>query len=239
MSHSPVHRPRPAAAELARAEPRPRTPRRVLARDPGGRGDRLDQRRPRRPGPRRRGSRAWSWSPSRRPRAAAGWAAPGPRRRARGCSSRCCCRRRTPSPGSAGCRWSPGSRWCRRCAGSPRSRGSSAAGWPSATLKWPNDVLIGERKLAGILAQRVDAGVIIGVGLNVSLRPDELPVPTATSLAHRGARRPTATRCSARSCASSPYGTSEFAAPARRHLRARVPRAVRHSRPACARRAAR
>jgi BirA family biotin operon repressor/biotin-[acetyl-CoA-carboxylase] ligase len=52
-----------------------------------------------------------------------------------------------------------------------------------AVLKWPNDVLIGERKLAGILAQRVDAGVIIGIGLNVSLRADELPVPTATSLA--------------------------------------------------------
>ncbi|MGH3380170.1 MAG: biotin--[acetyl-CoA-carboxylase] ligase [Actinoallomurus sp.] len=51
-----------------------------------------------------------------------------------------------------------------------------------AALKWPNDVLIGERKLAGILAQRVDAGVIIGIGLNVSLRADELPVPTATSL---------------------------------------------------------
>jgi biotin-[acetyl-CoA-carboxylase] ligase BirA-like protein len=52
-----------------------------------------------------------------------------------------------------------------------------------ATLKWPNDVLIGERKLAGILAQRVDAGVIVGIGLNVGLRAGELPVPTATSLA--------------------------------------------------------
>jgi biotin-[acetyl-CoA-carboxylase] ligase BirA-like protein len=52
-----------------------------------------------------------------------------------------------------------------------------------AVLKWPNDVLIGDRKLAGILAQRVDAGVIVGIGLNVSLRADELPVPTATSLA--------------------------------------------------------
>jgi biotin-[acetyl-CoA-carboxylase] ligase BirA-like protein len=50
-------------------------------------------------------------------------------------------------------------------------------------LKWPNDVLIGDRKLAGILAQRADAGVIVGIGLNVTLRPDELPVPTATSLA--------------------------------------------------------
>ncbi|MFB9836609.1 biotin--[acetyl-CoA-carboxylase] ligase [Actinoallomurus acaciae] len=52
-----------------------------------------------------------------------------------------------------------------------------------ATLKWPNDVLIGDRKLAGILAQRVETGVIVGIGLNVGLRADELPVPTATSLA--------------------------------------------------------
>ena len=56
-----------------------------------------------------------------------------------------------------------------------------------AVLKWPNDVLIGERKLAGILAQRVDAGVIVGIGLNVGLRAGELPVPTATSLAIEGA----------------------------------------------------
>ncbi|GGK65651.1 biotin--[acetyl-CoA-carboxylase] ligase [Sphaerisporangium melleum] len=49
-------------------------------------------------------------------------------------------------------------------------------------LKWPNDLMIGERKLAGILAERVDGGVVIGMGLNVSLRAEELPVPTATSL---------------------------------------------------------
>ena len=55
-----------------------------------------------------------------------------------------------------------------------------------ARLKWPNDVLVGERKLAGILAERVvtpaGGAVVVGVGLNVSLRADELPVPTATSL---------------------------------------------------------
>ncbi|ACZ84322.1 biotin--[acetyl-CoA-carboxylase] ligase [Streptosporangium roseum] len=50
-------------------------------------------------------------------------------------------------------------------------------------LKWPNDLLIGERKLAGVLAERVDSAVIMGVGLNVSVRADELPVETATSLA--------------------------------------------------------
>jgi len=50
-------------------------------------------------------------------------------------------------------------------------------------LKWPNDLLVGERKLGGILAERVGDAVVVGVGVNVSLRPDELPVPTATSLA--------------------------------------------------------
>ncbi|WP_113703458.1 biotin--[acetyl-CoA-carboxylase] ligase [Nonomuraea lactucae] len=50
-------------------------------------------------------------------------------------------------------------------------------------LKWPNDLLIGERKLAGVLAERVEDAVVIGMGLNVSLKPEELPVETATSLA--------------------------------------------------------
>jgi BirA family biotin operon repressor/biotin-[acetyl-CoA-carboxylase] ligase len=55
-------------------------------------------------------------------------------------------------------------------------------------LKWPNDVLVGERKLAGILAERVGDALVVGVGLNVSLRADELPVPTATSLTIEGAQ---------------------------------------------------
>lgn len=58
-------------------------------------------------------------------------------------------------------------------------------------LKWPNDLLAGERKLAGVLAERVESGgdgaVVVGMGLNVSLRREELPVPTATSLALEGA----------------------------------------------------
>nr|WP_203596946.1 biotin--[acetyl-CoA-carboxylase] ligase [Actinomadura bangladeshensis] len=56
-----------------------------------------------------------------------------------------------------------------------------------ARLKWPNDVLVGDRKLAGILVEKVEDGIVIGVGLNVGLREDELPVPTATSLAIEGA----------------------------------------------------
>ncbi len=50
-------------------------------------------------------------------------------------------------------------------------------------LKWPNDLLVGERKLAGVLAERSEGAVVVGMGLNVLLRPEELPVGTATSLA--------------------------------------------------------
>ena len=61
------------------------------------------------------------------------------------------------------------------------------AGLP-AELKWPNDVLVRGKKIAGILAQlgpMVDGSVppvILGTGLNVTLRGEELPVPTATSV---------------------------------------------------------
>ena len=51
-----------------------------------------------------------------------------------------------------------------------------------ASLKWPNDVLVGDRKLAGILAEAHGDAVVVGVGLNVTLSQPELPVPTATSL---------------------------------------------------------
>jgi BirA family biotin operon repressor/biotin-[acetyl-CoA-carboxylase] ligase len=63
-----------------------------------------------------------------------------------------------------------------------------AAGIPVA-LKWPNDLLAGpqQRKLAGILAHTSGAAVVVGIGLNVSLTEDELPVPTATSLQLCGA----------------------------------------------------
>jgi len=55
-----------------------------------------------------------------------------------------------------------------------------------AVLKWPNDVLVEGRKLGGILVERVDTAVVVGIGLNVSLRSSELPVPTATSVALAG-----------------------------------------------------
>ena len=57
-----------------------------------------------------------------------------------------------------------------------------------ARVKWPNDVLLdGDLKVAGILVERVDTpegpAAIVGVGINVAMTAEELPVPTATSLA--------------------------------------------------------
>ncbi len=51
-----------------------------------------------------------------------------------------------------------------------------------ALLKWPNDVLAGGAKLAGILAERWGEALVLGTGINVFQQRDELPVPTATSL---------------------------------------------------------
>lgn len=68
-----------------------------------------------------------------------------------------------------------------------------------AQVKWPNDVLVpmetepiegwgALRKVAGILTEVLpDGGVVVGVGLNVTQTAQELPVPTATSLALAGA----------------------------------------------------
>ena len=57
-----------------------------------------------------------------------------------------------------------------------------------AYLKWPNDLLLrGDRKTAGILAEAADGAVVLGIGLNVTLREDELPRPDATSLVLGGA----------------------------------------------------
>ena len=53
----------------------------------------------------------------------------------------------------------------------------------SPTLKWPNDILLNGGKVGGIIAQSGGNGVIIGVGINVGMSREELPVATATSLA--------------------------------------------------------
>jgi BirA family biotin operon repressor/biotin-[acetyl-CoA-carboxylase] ligase len=58
-------------------------------------------------------------------------------------------------------------------------------GLGKASLKWPNDVVVGQKKLAGILCEWVPEGcMIVGVGLNVDFSIDEPPSPRATALGH-------------------------------------------------------
>jgi BirA family biotin operon repressor/biotin-[acetyl-CoA-carboxylase] ligase len=62
-------------------------------------------------------------------------------------------------------------------------------------LKWPNDLLAADAKLAGILAEAAGDAVVVGIGLNVSTEPAEFPSPRpgalpATSLRAAGAAAP-------------------------------------------------
>ena len=58
------------------------------------------------------------------------------------------------------------------------------------TLKHPNDVLIGGRKVAGLLGESTDGRVVLGAGINVNVPADELPVdlriPATSLLAELG-----------------------------------------------------
>ncbi|MFT3977612.1 MAG: biotin--[acetyl-CoA-carboxylase] ligase [Sphingomonas bacterium] len=53
-------------------------------------------------------------------------------------------------------------------------------------LKWPNDLLIDGAKISGILLERIDDAVVVGIGVNVAHHPD-LPDRRSTSLAEQGA----------------------------------------------------
>ena len=63
------------------------------------------------------------------------------------------------------------------------SQAISALG-QEARIKWPNDVLIQDKKVSGILAEAATdlSSVVIGFGINVNQTATELPVETATSL---------------------------------------------------------
>jgi BirA family biotin operon repressor/biotin-[acetyl-CoA-carboxylase] ligase len=56
---------------------------------------------------------------------------------------------------------------------------TDAVGVP-ATIKHPNDVIVGGRKLAGILGEARDGRVVLGIGINVNVPADGLPRDTVT-----------------------------------------------------------
>lgn len=80
--------------------------------------------------------------------------------------------------------------WLPLVAGMAVSEAVAELGAGEVAVKWPNDVLIGDRKVCGILSERVidQNAAVIGMGINTTLSEDQLPVPTATSLALAGAR---------------------------------------------------
>ncbi|MEV0678293.1 biotin--[acetyl-CoA-carboxylase] ligase [Actinosynnema sp. NPDC050436] len=64
--------------------------------------------------------------------------------------------------------------WLTLLAGVALVRTAASVG-VEATLKWPNDLLVGDRKAAGVLAE-ITAGhaVVVGIGLNVAALPPEV-----------------------------------------------------------------
>ena len=80
--------------------------------------------------------------------------------------------------------------WLPLLAGVAVAAAAREAGGVDARLKWPNDVLAGDGKLAGILAESRDGAVVTGIGLNVSQRRADLPAPQATSLLLAGNGKP-------------------------------------------------
>jgi BirA family biotin operon repressor/biotin-[acetyl-CoA-carboxylase] ligase len=66
----------------------------------------------------------------------------------------------------------------------------------SAQIKWPNDVLVNRRKVAGILAEKRGDAVVVGIGVNVNQTreqlPAETPIPPASLRTLDGVERPRA-----------------------------------------------
>jgi BirA family transcriptional regulator, biotin operon repressor / biotin---[acetyl-CoA-carboxylase] ligase len=76
--------------------------------------------------------------------------------------------------------------------------GSEEAAAVECRIKWPNDVWVGRRKLAGILIEGRprDGWAVVGIGLNVATREDDFPEElrqTATSLRIAGGGAPRVT----------------------------------------------
>jgi BirA family transcriptional regulator, biotin operon repressor / biotin---[acetyl-CoA-carboxylase] ligase len=82
--------------------------------------------------------------------------------------------------------------WLPLLAGVALGRALRQAAGVDVVLKWPNDVLTGGSKLAGILAEQAGDSIVVGIGLNVGAAPADLAAARpgalpATSLARLGA----------------------------------------------------
>lgn len=77
----------------------------------------------------------------------------------------------------------PVSSWLPLVAGASLVEAARDEGFMSCSVKWPNDVLLDDRKLAGVLCETLPLDMaVVGVGLNVGFAEDDFPSPRATSL---------------------------------------------------------
>jgi len=73
--------------------------------------------------------------------------------------------------------------WVPLVAGASMTQALHSMGITQASLKWPNDILVGTRKLSGILCEsRSDNRVVVGIGVNVCFPADKPPTSEAISL---------------------------------------------------------
>ena len=78
-------------------------------------------------------------------------------------------------------------------AGVAAARAATAAGGIPVGLKWPNDLVVEDRKLGGILSESDGRGAVV-VGIGVNVRQEHFPAEiagTATSIVAAGGRTPT------------------------------------------------
>jgi len=84
---------------------------------------------------------------------------------------------RTPLPRERLARWLS---WTPLIAALAAARAISTVAGLSPSVKWPNDILIGQRKVGGVLCESGDLGsaapyVVVGMGLNVNIQAGEFP----------------------------------------------------------------
>jgi BirA family biotin operon repressor/biotin-[acetyl-CoA-carboxylase] ligase len=72
--------------------------------------------------------------------------------------------------------------WAPLLAGLAAASGVRAEAAVDVRLKWPNDLLVGPAKLAGVLAESWEDAIVVGFGINVCQRAEDLPGPEATSV---------------------------------------------------------
>jgi BirA family transcriptional regulator, biotin operon repressor / biotin---[acetyl-CoA-carboxylase] ligase len=53
----------------------------------------------------------------------------------------------------------------------------------AAQIKWPNDVMVNRRKVAGVLAEARDGAVVLGIGINVNQTREQLPADSRSPAA--------------------------------------------------------